>query len=357
MSHPAYLLHGDDELAISSKAKEIVSGIVPSDRQAFGLEVVAIQSDTVDAVAETLGRGIMALKTVGFFAGEKVVWIRDFALPRSTARSLSEAIKARLDELTKIVEGGLPAGVRLVISALEPVTYSPLLKAFEKVGVLHLFEVPEKRRDWRQVVHQKLSTWLAENSIQMDEEARMLFTMRVGGDSRAVASELEKLAAYAIGLKTLSPADVTSVVSASGDSEVWDLADAIAKRSLPEAMEAVRRLLTQKDSSIGMIVVLQGRIRELLVLREAIERKWLMPNGVWGRMPPGAEQVYGSAMQRDPRKTSPYFQRQRIAQASQFSRAQLLRCQELLANAHRELLAGSLPDALVMETLVVKMLA
>lgn len=355
MKSAAYLVHGSDELLVSDKARELVDQLIPAERQAFSLETIFVQSDTVDAWAASLGQGIMALRTAGLFAHEKVVWIRGLTIP-GTKKGAFESVTARLDQLSQVVDAGLPDGLQLVVSALLPVTYGPLIKAFGKRGTCCLFNVPEKRHEWKRAVQQKLSVWLAENSIKMDEEARLAFEMRVGGDSREVASELEKLKTYAGGSRQLSRADVLSVVSPSGDSAVWDLADAVAMRSLPQSLDLVRRLLFQKESTIGIIVILQSRIREMILLREAVDRKWLSPKGVWGSVPDGADHTYGAELQKDPRKTSPYFLRSRTEQALGFSRLQLLRCQDHLVKAHREMMAGALSDALVLETLVVKML-
>ena len=349
-------MHGDDELLISNKSRALVNELLPVERQAFGLETIIVQSATVDAWAESLGHGIMALRTTGLFANEKVVWIRDLTIS-GTKKGVFESVTMRLDQLAQIVDTGLPEGMQLVVSALVPVTYSPLLKAFEKRGTCFLFKVPERKHEWKRVVRQTLSAWLAANHILMDEDACLAFELRVGGDSRQVANELEKLKTYAAGARQLSRADVLSVVSPSGDSEVWDLADAVAARSLPQALDAVHRLLFQKESTIGIIVILQSRIRELLLLREAVDQKWLSARGVWGNVPEGAEQTYGAVLQKDPRKISPYFLRSRTEQALRFPKLQLLRCQDFLVKAHRELIDGALPDALVLETLVVKMLS
>ena len=66
--HPVYLLHGDEYLA-KAGAKAIVDALVPPDRQALSVEVVAEDREIVSVP--------MRLATVPLFGGAKVVVVHD----------------------------------------------------------------------------------------------------------------------------------------------------------------------------------------------------------------------------------------------------------------------------------------
>jgi DNA polymerase-3 subunit delta len=86
--HPVYLLHGDEYLA-KAGAKAIVDALVPPDRQALSVEVVAEDREVVSVP--------MRLATVPLFGGAKVVVVHDsraFVSGQSAERMAKRSLDA-----------------------------------------------------------------------------------------------------------------------------------------------------------------------------------------------------------------------------------------------------------------------
>ena len=109
------------------------------------------------------------------------------------------------------------------------------------------------------------------------------FLDRVGFDSRQIVNELEKLLSYTGGRKKITAADVKAITSSSRSALAWDLADAVGNQDLKEATAVLRQLLFQKEEPIGLMVLLEARVRELLLYRQALDAGWLREKSSYGK--------------------------------------------------------------------------
>lgn len=361
MHKPVYLFHGDDEFLVSRMARKTVDELVPADRQALSLEIVQVQEATVDRIVAALSECILSLRTMGLLSDERVIWLRDLQLPPDGGRrSISEEILKRIEDLTAAVSAGLPPGVTLVISSPTTLPFAGLVKACGAAGEVVLMAGAGRPGDEKRRVAQVLDTLLRELGIEMSGDARTTFCERVSGSSRDMANELSKLKTYAGARTRITSEDIESVASQSGEVSPWALSDLVADRDLSGALDTLRRMLYQKESAIGILVQLQSRVRDLLIVREAMDRKWMRlagQNVQWSPLPPEVEDLYGYVAGGDPRAVPPYRQSRRAGQAARFSRLELLECQEALLQAHLELVSGSQDESAVLESTLIKMLA
>jgi DNA polymerase III delta subunit len=202
---------------------------------------------------------------------------------------------------------------------------------------------------------------LEEKGLKMDSGARQLFLAKVGGNTRHMVNEAEKLALYVGGAGSVGVADVQSIVSASTEAAAWDLADAFGRRQLTEALNILRQLLFQKESPIRLIMGLEGRVRELMIYRDALDRGWLKKGGSrgsfgWVDVGPDLEVVFGEYFERDPRKIHPFRVGLLAEQAVGFSRKRLVYCLEQVTEAHAKLVSSRVPQEMTLELLLVRML-
>jgi DNA polymerase-3 subunit delta len=302
---------------------------------------------------------------MGRFSEDKVVWFKgvNFLVENRTGKSAR--VKDSLEQLTELIKNGLAPGQVLVISAEKVDKRKAFYKACKKFGELHEFSVPEKSYQADKAAGSRLSMILSDAGLQMDPAAKQLFLAKVGTDTRNLVNEVEKLAVYVGAPRRITTADVRDIVSSSRDAIAWDMADAFGKRDLPRALAVLKQLIFQKENAIGIIFGLEGRIRDLIVYNEALRRGWLVKKQggygggslVWGDVGPEFESVFSEYMDKDPRKIHPFRASLLAEQARRFSRKRLLYCLEHVTKAHAKLVSSSVPQEMVLELLLIRMLA
>jgi DNA polymerase-3 subunit delta len=360
-----YLFFGEDEYQVSTRARALTEKLVPAAEAAFGLELVDGRVDTVDAALRALSACMLALNTRGFFAARKVVWLRDVSFLGENRAAQSETVKARVADLTGMIKAGLPEGAVLVISAGSLDKRSAFYKACEKAGTVAEFAFPEKEWEAKRYMEGALDALLKEEGLSMPGDARAAFIEKTGNDARQAAGELQKLAIYLGARKKVTREDVELLTVTSREAMTWSLADAVGTQDITRALALVRQLLFQKEAPTVLVGIIESRLRDLMVFREALDRKWLhfsaegmgKPSVSWKPLPPEVEKAYAAAFKKDPRKEHPFRAGLLAAQAQKFPAARLRRCQKHAVEAHASLLTTMLPPPLVLETLLFKMLA
>ena len=142
---------------------------------------------------------------------------------------------------------------------------SPLLDALKDKGQLRRFRPPERGAlpGWVQRRAQGLG-------LRIDKRAVALLTDLVGDDLRRLASELEKLAAYAAGQPVLEE-DVRALVSGAWDVNVFALVDAIVEGRSAVALRLLRRMLTQGQTPAYVFAMIQRQYRHLAIARAMVD--------------------------------------------------------------------------------------
>ena len=159
----------------------------------------------------------------------------------------------------------------------------------------------------------------------------------------------------------MQAADVQDIVSPSREAITWDLADAVGSRDLPGTLKVLRQLLFQGENEVGLIISLENRVRDLLMYREALDRKWLSVSGqepwlkVEWRQSPDVD-AFASSLAKDPRSTNIYRAGKLVAQARQYTRQELMRCQALTLSAHETIVSSTSAKELMLEFLLIKIL-
>ena len=112
-----YLVGGDDEFSIKENASQLAGNLAPKNAGEFGVEMIEGDAANQDEALKILGRVNEALNTVGFFGGEKLVWLKNTTLLADNPTTRGEAVKEAMTGLAEQLKRGLPDGVTLLISA------------------------------------------------------------------------------------------------------------------------------------------------------------------------------------------------------------------------------------------------
>lgn len=357
MAKRIHLVFGDEYLA-TAKAKSIVAISVPDALDPLAVETVDGQRDTVAEAVEALGRCREALGTLGFFGGgKKVVWFRGVSFLTDTPAGRSEHVKTALGRLTEMLKRGLSDGVVLVLSAPRVDKRTAFYKAMQELGEVHEFAVPDKPGPAnRQRAGEVVDGALEQAGVAMSGEVREAFLEKVGNDTRTILNEVGKLATYLGKRRAATMEDMEAITSTSRDAAAWDIQDAVGERSLGKALAVARRLIFQRESPMALIALIENRLRDLIVYREALDRGWLR-DGRWARLPEGAEVLLADGLGKDYHGMHPFRLGILARQAQKFSGRELARALQQAMVAHRQLVTSSVPAPMVLELLMLRILA
>ena len=357
-----HLIHGDDSYLVTGEAHALVNKLCPPEQQAFGLDVVDGAVTLVEEAIEALHKTLEALKTLPFMGGRKVVWLRDASFFQETVVGRSRDVKDVAAHLVEMIKQGLPPDVFLVITAPNVDGRSAFSKACQSHGTVMEFAVPDQNEKNEKVIRQRADEMCSKLGLTMEDDVISRLIEKTGYDTRQILNELDKLSIYLGSRRQAELEDVEAIVSTSRETLTWDFADAVAEKRLPAALKILRQLLFQGENVMGLMIGLERRFRELLTLRECMDRKWLTLSGqspwfkaAWSG---GAEvDAMLSSMEKDPRKANPFRTGRLTAQAAKNSGPRLIRCLELTLEGHEKMVSSRMESDLVLENLVIRLLS
>ena len=355
-----YLVYGPDEYRVAEGAKALIDELVPPADRAFGLESFDGRQETVDDVAHVVRQTVEAVQTMGFLGAEKTVWVHDITFIAPDRRSKKDdeeggGRKAAVEKLRDLL-GEIPDGHTLVLSgtAIDS-RYGGIVndaQKMQKAGVAEVVkhELPSK---WKlaEFASSMLMAEARKRGRPLEPDVCAAIVARAGTDTRQLMSELEKLLLYC---DSAAPTvrDVAAVVSPTADVEAWDLLDAFGMRSLPTALPLLHRLLDAGVSEVMLVIQLEYRVNDLLLVRDSLDRKFASGGSFqWdASLPDDLAQAAEDLGERLKRSTSNAFTaRKLVEQARQWTRLELRNARHILDRAHARMTSIAMPSELVLE--------
>ena len=115
--------------------------------------------------------------------------------------------------------------------------------------------------------------------MKIDPAAVNRLVDAVGNDLSRLALAVEQLALYA-GDRAVTADDVDDLIADTRERSVFELTDAIGAADRPRALAAVAALCDQRESAVGVVVMLARHIRQLSMLHTL--RASNTPRPQWG---------------------------------------------------------------------------
>lgn len=302
MSHPVYLLSGEEFLADEALDRvRAETGADPLSEVSFDARVPA---------HELMG----ALETPSLLGGKRLVVITE---AHGLLKEQSEAIKSYLESPNDSSVLVLVASGRTKVDA-----------DVKKKGAVVTLQAPTGRR---------LIGWLRDRAktkgLKIDDRAAWALTDSVGGELRDLDGALDQLSTKLGAGAKIGVQEVKSVFSRLADERIWAFTDAVGERKLAPAMGALRRLYLQGEDPLPLLGALANQIRRLLRARRHADR--------------GANAVADAL-------GLPTWRAERIAmQARAYSEDELIEALAHLARADIEIKGGDLPPEAALERAVV----
>jgi len=271
---------GTDEAEVKRRATELAAEMAGPDAGEFGLDVIDGTADNADQAAGRIHETRQALLTLPFFGGDKLVWLKNANFLADTVLGRSAAVGDALEHFQATLAEGLPAGVKFLLSAIEPDKRRTFYKALGKVCDVEVFDkVDSSRGGWEAAAGTMIETRTRQRGLRLSADAVELLALLTGGDSRQVDNELEKIDLY-LGPKRreATVADIRALVPKTRAGVVFELGNAIAAREPGRCFALVEQLLKQGENAVGILLVaIVPTIRSLLLVKDLMQRHRLRP--------------------------------------------------------------------------------
>lgn len=225
---------------------------------------LAANTSTLEAGALGFEELRAAASTVPFLASHRLIVVQGLGGRLGggggrRARGLGEW------ELLGDVLATLPESTLLVFidDALPPA--NPLRQMVAAAGEVREFPLPRER---------ELGPWLQRRAraagLKLEPAAARLLVELIGRNTGALASEVEKLKAYA-GDDTVGDADVRALVAPAREANIFRLVDAVAEGRLTAALQALETLRNDGETPQRLIGMIARQFRMIVIAREVLD--------------------------------------------------------------------------------------
>ncbi|HEV2965770.1 MAG TPA: DNA polymerase III subunit delta [Chthoniobacterales bacterium] len=357
-----YAVVGSDDLEVKHTAAELAEKLKPAAAGEFGLETIDGSADNADQAASRIRSTIEALRTLPFFGGEKLVWLKNANFLGDDVKARSASVQAALEELSETIDAGLGSEITFLLSAIDVDKRRSFYKSVAKRAELQIFDkLDSSRGGWEEEATEMVQNRAKKRKLQFDDDALELFVLLTGGDTREIENELEKIDIH-LGKERAVKIDlVRELVPLTREGVIFDLSNALAERDLERALDLVRQLLDQGESAIGILLVaVLPTVRNLLLAKDLMER-YRIPR-------PHVPFPFISAINRLPADATAHLPRKKdgsinaytlgiaAQNAHRFSTNQLIAGMKACLAANLQLVTTQLDHELVLTEVVVKLL-
>ncbi len=249
-----YVVTGTDEGRVSEEAAALFNEIIAPDSDEFTNEIIEAVADNAEDAFQKCSQAIEALQTVGFFGGEKVVWLKGATFFGTDRTSEAERALTGVENLLEILQQGLPPGVQFLLSTTAMNGVRRFGKWAKKSTDFRSFDkIDTSKEGWEEQVGLTVKRIAREKKLTLEGEALDLFVQRAGADTRQITNELDKLDLYLGDRREVSIEDVTLMVSVSHKGVIWEISRAVERRNANRAIELIDSLLAKNENAVGII--------------------------------------------------------------------------------------------------------
>jgi DNA polymerase III delta subunit len=268
------VLTGGDLYHLDQAQRALIGALVPGEATDFALTTFGEQRVDVSLV-------VSAVRSVGMFAQERVVLVRDVAVLDGDPEPLATYAKSP------------PAASYLIVRAPELDRRRKLHQLLSKAG--RLVEFPAVAPDELLRLGPDVAALAREKGIALSRQTAAMLAEICGGDFYRITTEMDKIRAWrgTEADKELTPEELREVVSGSAALSGWEVASGLLRHDRAAALAALERLVGSGDEPLRLLGGLAYRARSMLVARAMIERgvpatRAVAAARIWGEAPAAA---------------------------------------------------------------------
>jgi DNA polymerase-3 subunit delta len=240
---PVYLLVGAEPFLFQRVVAALAAKVLTAATKAFNHDAFEGKSTTAQTV-------LNAARTMPMMAKRRLVVLRD--LDGLGAEGMA-AIAGYLD-------APAPETV-LVVQAQKADGRFKIFQVAKKKGFLVELEPP------RNLVGFVLEEAERRRARMTDDAARRLAEV-VGPDLARLSSAVDQLTLYTADARPVTAEDVDELIAETREQTVFQLANAVGQGSREKALRALAKLTTQRESAIGVTMMLARHVRQVALARE-----------------------------------------------------------------------------------------
>ena len=234
-----HVIIGEDDFLVGETAKKVIGDGV-------GLEVIdSMNSSNADLQLKDIREADASFSTPPFLDPKKVTWWKNVHfLPGGGKKGASEEVKEALEKFAKkLSESPLQENQHFILSGPHLLKTSVFAKTLATAAEMVVFAA-EKPWEAAKNAAVRVIDLAKEMGLSFAPGVAEKFVSVVGTDTRSLMSELGKMRDYLGNEKpTIDAAAVAEITSQGFGVEpvVWDVTDAIGKRDLNAALEAMHK--------------------------------------------------------------------------------------------------------------------
>jgi DNA polymerase-3 subunit delta len=333
-----YILHGEEEFGLSEELARLRTIMAEDDPAMAELNTSLLDGDRL-----TLGELRHACDAIPFMTDRRLVVVKGLLSRlspggRGTGGEEPAANRTYREELAAYLPN-LPPTTRLVfVEDRELRSNHPILKVAqaegkkEKAFIKAFIKVFNRPKDW------ELPGWIRERlrskGGDIDGEATEVLAALVGSDLRLLDQELDKLLIYTDG-RAIRAQDVRLLVSRSRETSIFDLVDNVGRRETGRALRLLHHLLDEGEAPAYLLAMLARQVRILIQVSE-LQAQGLTQDEMAKRL-----------------KVHPYVVKKGMAQAQNFTLAQLEAAHQQLVETDWAIKRGDVEPVVALDMLVV----
>jgi DNA polymerase-3 subunit delta len=363
---PVLLVCGEDEFGVKERARQLFAQ--------WSAEIGGLDHEIIDASVNHSGEALAALsklraalQTLPFFGSGKVIWLQNCNFLGEERAAAAQAVTENLAALSQELKNFPWQNVRLLVSAGKVDKRKSFYKTLEKIGAVEsLAGWSLEDRHWADQAEAFASRALRELGKEISGEALGRLVANTGPNPRALRSEIEKLFLYAGSRPRIETGDIEAVVTRNKQARAFALGDALGDRNLPRVLRCLDEELWQvrrdpQRNEIGLLYGLISKVRALILVGELQARKWLKPESDFSRFKAQLARIPAEALPDDkkfnPLAINPYVLFRALAQARNYTQAELVAAMDLMLQCNRQLISRALDPALVLQQALVRIVS
>lgn len=257
-----HVIIGEDDFLVGETAKKVIGDGV-------GLEVIdSMNSSNADLQLKDIREADASFSTPPFLDPKKVTWWKNVHfLPGGGKKGASEEVKEALEKFAKkLSESPLQENQHFILSGPHLLKTSVFAKTLATAAEMVVFAA-EKPWEAAKNAAVRVIDLAKEMGLSFAPGVAEKFVSVVGTDTRSLMSELGKMRDYLGNEKPTVDAAAVAEITSQGfgvEPVVWDVTDAIGKRDLNAALEAMRKFELENGFAVFMTGIIEKFFRQLI---------------------------------------------------------------------------------------------